>query len=414
MTTAFATTGEYLATLSASGLVRVEDLESSETFVQESPRWSPRELADFLVTEGLLTRFQANYLLEGRLADLTLASYTLTDILGTGAMGTAYKANSARDQGVYVVKIVPRRNVVGLRSIEDKVQALKQIRHPRVSALVNVGASGDRVYLVWPYLEGGQKLTGVLGASGRLHPRQAAQIALQVASGLQPYHDKGLFHGLLKTSDVLIGTDRRVRLLDFGVGFLLTSERGKAVLDTMTNGKTLAQGLDTASPEAILDSLARSPAGDQYSLGCILYRCLTGQYPFPYSNPVQKMVAHQEEAPTPVRELCPQTPPALAAVVERLMEKAPENRYESIGEAVKELQAISSNPRLFVTVTPKSDRSKPVAAKPAPAPEPQEAGEKPSEPKRAFSRNLTVVGLTLAGLALGAVLGLLVWWKMHA
>jgi serine/threonine-protein kinase len=413
MTTAFASTGDYLATLSASGLVRMEDLESSATFTEESPHWSPRQLADFLVAEGLLTRFQANYLLEGRLADLTLASYTLTDILGTGAMGTAYKAHSAKDQGAYVVKVVPRRNVVGLKSIEDKVQALKQIRHPRVSALVSVGASGDRVYLVWPYVEGGQKLSDVLGADGRLPPRQAAQIALQIASGLQPYHDQGLFHGLLKTSDVLIGSDRRVRLLDFGVGFLLTCDRGKAVLDTMTNGKTLAKGLDTASPEAILDSLARSPAGDQYSLGCILYRCLTGRYPFPYNNPVQKMVAHQEELPTPVRELCPQTPPALAAVVERLMEKAPENRYETMGEAVKELQAISSNARLFVTVTPRAERNKASAAKPAPAAARPEPAGKAAEPKRPSGRPLGAVAMTLAGLALGAVLGLLAWWRMH-
>ena len=178
-----------------------------------------------------------------------------------------------------------------------------------------------------------------------------------MASGLQPYHEHGLFHGLLKPSDVLIGADRRVRVLDFGVGFLLTSERGKAILDTMTNGKTLAKGLDCASPEAIMDSLARTPAGDQYSLGCILYRCLTGAYPFPYDNPVKKMLAHQNEYPTPVQEFSPETPAALAEVVERLMQKAPEDRYENIGEAVKELQALTSSSRAFAARRPRASRS---------------------------------------------------------
>jgi serine/threonine protein kinase len=79
---------------------------------------------------------------------------------------------------------------------------------------------------------------------------------------------------------------------------------------------------------------ARTPAGDQYSLGCIQYFCLTGQFPFPENNPVKKMLAHQNEEPTPVEALRPETPPRLAAVVRRLMGKAPEDRYSDIGGAV--------------------------------------------------------------------------------
>src|SRR5207244_3413249 len=97
----------------------------------------------------------------------------------------------------------------------------------------------------------------LVGKQGKLSPRQAVQVAVQVASGLQPYHEHGLFHGLLKPTDVLIGTDRRVRVLDFGVGFLLANERGKSLLDTMTNTKALARGLECASPESILDPLDR-------------------------------------------------------------------------------------------------------------------------------------------------------------
>ena len=211
---------------------------------------------------------------------------------------------------------------------------------------------------------------------------------------------------------MLIGADRRVRVLDFGVGFVLTSDRGKAILDTMTNGKTLAKGLDCASPESILDSLARSPAGDQYSLGCILYRCLTGTYPFPYDNPVKKMLAHQNEYPTPVRELSPETPPALADVVDRLMQKAPEDRYADIGEAVKELQAIAANVRAFAGTAPKSRPAEPPRESAAvePAAERQEDSEAP--PSRR-DRNGAAWWIWLAGLAAGAAVGWLTWWKMH-
>jgi serine/threonine protein kinase len=410
-TTAFASCGEYVEALDQTGLLGTEQRDSLAEFLRKSPTAGPKELAGFLVQQGMLTRFQVDYVIEGRAADLTLAAYTLVDMIGTGTMGAVYKARSSKDGGWYAIKIVPRRNVVNLTQVAEKVKALKQVRHPRVSALVNIGAAGERIYLVWPYIEGGQRLNELLKKHGKFPPRQAAQTALQVASGLQPYHEQGLFHGLLKPSDVLIGADRRVRVLDFGVGFLLTSDRGKAILDTMTNGKTLAKGLDCASPESIMDSLARTPAGDQYSLGCILYRCLAGQYPFPYDNPVQKMLAHQNEQPTPVGELSPDTPPALAAVVERLLQKAPEDRYPDIGEAVKELQTITSNSRAFA-MTPKS---KPVIRLPdsAAVEEPTERLEKKPEAPAKPPQNLTAVWVAAAGLAGGAVAGLLTWLIMR-
>jgi serine/threonine-protein kinase len=413
MGTAFATLDEYRAALAASRLVPEGDLRRIEAFIRRSPQLRPRQLAEYLVRERLLTRLQADYLIEGRVGNLTLANYTLLEVLGAGAMGSAYKARSSKDDAFYVVKIVPRRNTLNLKTIAEKVQALKQVRHPRVSALVNIGAIGEHVYLAWPFLEGGRTLADQLKNGGKLPPRQAAQIALQVASGLQPYHDQGLFHGLLKMSDVLIGADRRVRVLDFGVGFLLTSERGKAVLDTMTNGKTLAHGLDTASPEAIEDSLARSPAGDQYSLGCILYRCLTGQYPFPYDNPVKKMVAHQMETPTPVRELSPDTPPELAAVVERLMAKAPQHRYPDIGQAVRQLQAIASNSRLFAAVTATPVRTPKLAPARPEVEDEEEEDEDEEETPRLRANALTLWLTTVTALSVGVIAGLLTWWKIH-
>jgi serine/threonine protein kinase len=410
-TTAFASCGEYVEALDQTGLLGAAQRESLAEFLRKSPTAGPKELAGFLVQQGMLTKFQTDYVLEGRAADLTLAAYTLVDVIGTGTMGAVYKARSSKDGGWYAIKIVPRRNVVNLTQVAEKVKALKQVRHPRVSALVNIGAAGERIYLVWPYIEGGQRLDELLKRHGRFPPRQAAQTALQAASGLQPYHEHGLFHGLLKPSDVLIGADRRVRVLDFGVGFLLTSDRGKAILDTMTNGKTLAKGLDCASPESIMDSLARTPAGDQYSLGCILYRCLAGRYPFPYDNPVQKMLAHQTEEPPPVRQFSPETPPALEAVVGRLMQKAPDDRYPDIGEAVKELQAITSNSRAFAT-TP---RSKPVVRLPdsAAEEEPTERLEKKAEAPAKAPPNLNAVWVAAAGLAGGAVAGFLTWLIMR-
>jgi serine/threonine-protein kinase len=311
-------------------------------------------------------------------------------------MGKVYKARSLARDAWYAVKIVPRRNTLGLNMVAEKVKALKEVRHPRVSALVHIGAQGERVYLVWPFLEGGEKLDQYVARQGKLSPRMAVGIALQIASGLQAYHKHGLFHGLLKPSDVLIGTDRRVRLLDFGVGFLLTSERGKSLLDTMTNTRTLARGVDCASPESLLDPLDRSPAGDQYSLGCILYYCLAGQFPFPCDgNPVKKMLAHQAEEPQPIRELNPEVSPRLSAILARMMRKSPQERFASTEEVVQALQSLSTpkKPVLSsapVEATPVLEMDKPKSV-PPPAP--------------AWSSRW----LALVGLAAGAVLGFTIW-----
>jgi serine/threonine-protein kinase len=393
---------DFVKGLRAYGLLRDEDLPKAHAYRQAFPLRGDRQLTEFLVGQKALTRFQADKVLEGRPDELVLSQFVLTDVLGAGSMGTVYKARSTKVEGFFALKVIPRRNVVTLHSIAEKVKALADIRHPRVSALVHLGAAGERVYLAWPYLDGGEKLDGWVTRQGKLSARQATGVALQIASGLQPYHEQGLFHGLLKPSDVVIGADKRVRILDFGVGFLLTCERGKSLLDTMTNTRALARGVDCASPESLVDPLDRTPAGDQYSLGCVLYYCLTGQYPFPEKNPVKKMLAHQFEEPQPLRELAPEAPPRLAAVVQRLMRKTPAERYESTAEVVKALQAASgARPAAPAGETRRvaAEATRPVA------PSRKAAGPEAERPAGRGPRAATWLGLGAGSLLAGAALG---------
>ena len=138
---------------------------------------------------------------------------------------------------------------------------------------------------------------------GRLAPDIAGQIVSQVAAGLSQANQNGLFHGLIKPSNILIGSDGQARILDFGIGSLLAENEGESLVDTMSTANTLTSGLDCASPESVMDPTNRTTAGDQYSLGCVLYFCLSGQYPFPDGTAVEKMMAHQFKQPTSIREL---------------------------------------------------------------------------------------------------------------
>src|SRR5207249_8245819 len=118
------------------------------------------------------------------------------------------------------------------------------------------------------------------------------------------------------------------------IGSLLAETEGESLVDTMSTANSVSSGLDCASPESIMDPTNLTPAGDQYSLGCVLYFCLTGRYPFPDGSAVEKMMAHQFKEPDSLRELNPDIPEDLVAVIERLMQKTPENRFVSTAEAI--------------------------------------------------------------------------------
>src|SRR5579875_2904118 len=306
-------------------------------FLSEHPGAEPPALAQYLVSQGILTQFQADRLLQGKTQGFVLGPFVLMDILGNGSMGTVYKAQSKTDNSWYAVKVLPRRSMWNVRIARRKVRAFEQCKHPSVVPFVDVGTSGGMHYLAWPFVEG-ETLDKIISREGRLQPEQAAAYALQIAEGLQQCHKEGLFHGLLKPSNLLIGTDTQVRILDFGIGCLLAETEGESLVDTMSTANAVNSGLDCASPESIMDPTNLTPLGDQYSLGCVLYYCLTGRYPFPDGTAVEKMMAHQHKQPKPVKQLNAEVPDGLIAVVDRLMKKSPSERYADCNEVVEALR----------------------------------------------------------------------------
>lgn len=307
-------------------------------FLKKHPRAEPPALAEYLVNQQILTQFQSDRILQGKTQGLVLGPYTLMDAIGTGSMGTVYKAVSKTDGKWYAVKVLPRRSMWNVRLARRQVRSFEQFTHPSVVPFVDVGTSGGLHYLAWPLVEDGENLESIVQRDGKLNPDMAAMYALQLASGLNVSQQHGVFHGLLKPSNILVTADHQVHILDFGIGSLLAENEGESLVDTMSTANTLTSGLDCASPESIMEPTNRTPAGDQYSLGCILYFCLTGQYPFPEGSAVEKMMAHQAKQPTSIRKLSPEVPQELASVVERLMEKSPEARYGAADEIMEALR----------------------------------------------------------------------------
>src|SRR5262245_7560669 len=305
-------------------------------FLKRQPRAEAPALAEYLVEQGILSQFQAERVLSNKAQGLVLGPYVLIDSIGTGSMGQVYQASSKTDGAMYAVKVLPRRSMWNVRLARRQVRAFGQVNHAAVVPFVDVGTAGGLHYLVWPLVEG-EPLDRLVQRQGQLTPEHAAAIGLQIAQGLSACHGQGIFHGLLKPSNIMVSPDLGASILDFGIGSLLVENEDESLVDTMSTANTLTSGLDCASPESIMEPTNRTPAGDQYSLGCLLYYCVTGRYPFPEGSAVEKMMAHQFKQPTPVKELAPQIPDALAAVVERLMQKSPEARYGAADEISAEV-----------------------------------------------------------------------------
>ncbi len=306
-------------------------------YLNKNPFAEPPGLAEFLVSRQILSPFQAERVLQGKTQGLVLGPYVLHDAIGSGSMGQVYKAQSKSDNEWYAVKVLPRRSMWNVRLARRQVRAFGQFNHQAVVPFVDVGTAGGLHYLVWPLVEG-ESLEAKVQREGKLTATETASVGMQVAQGLAISHQNDLFHGLIKPSNIMIDRKGQVKILDFGIGSLLVENEGESIVDTMSTANTLTSGLDCCAPESIMEPTNRTPSGDQYSLGCCLYYCLTGRYPFSDGTAVEKMMAHQFKQPTSLKELRSDAPEGLVEVIDRLMSKSADARYRGIDEVAEALQ----------------------------------------------------------------------------
>jgi serine/threonine-protein kinase len=330
--------------LQRSGLIDRSRLDQVVgDFLAASPGATPDAMAEYLIQSGDLSPFQVETLLAGKGTELVLGEFALIEAIGQGSMGTVYRAVHRNNGHEYALKLLPRRSMWNVRIARRIIRAFEK-EHPSVVAFRDVGTAGASHYLAWDMAQG-EPLDDRVKRLKRLAPGVAALYALHVAEGLDALNGQGVVHGLIKPSNVLITDQHHALILDFGIGALLSEAKEDSLVDTMSASNTVTTGLDCRSPETILEPTLRTPAGDQYSLGCVLYFCLTGRYPFQDLSPVQKMMAHQTQEPPSVR-VAPYVPKALATVVERLMKKTPGERYTGFDEVAEALRPLAVDARM--------------------------------------------------------------------
>lgn len=315
-----------------------------------------------LLERGWLTQHQVEQVLAGRAAELVLGPYVLLERLGEGGAGQVYKARHHRMKRVVALKLIRKEllaepEVIGRFSRE--IEVISRLSHPNVVAAYDGGQVGSTQYLVMEYVAG-VDLYRLVKQEGPLPVAQALDFIRQAALGLQHIHEHGLVHRDIKPSNLLLdrrqatastagGDGRLVRILDLGLARLCrhqaldaTDLANEASLATLTPAGAIMMGTpDYLAPEQALDFHQADHRADVYSLGCTLYFLLTGQPPFAGGTLAQKLLKHQQSPPPDVAPLRPDLPPEFPALLQRMLAKRPEDRFQSMAEVV---QALAGHP----------------------------------------------------------------------
>jgi serine/threonine-protein kinase len=337
-------TPEFLDALGGLALFDAGILEEVRREQQKQPL-APRALAAQLVEQGLLTLFQAERVVDGRGSELLLGPYVILDRLAKGGMGTVYRARHRRLDRIDAVKVIRDEyldNTEAVQRFEREARAAAKMRHPNVVLVHDAGEAGGIHYMAMEYVQG-TDLAALVKERGPLPVALACEYARQTALGLQHIHERGLVHRDIKPANLLVqqagSAEEIVKIVDLG---LVRSQPGAArgSLGDMTQFGAMMGTPDFLAPEQAMDARSVDIRADLYSLGCTLYYLLTAEVPFPGNNLNEKILAHQLNDPVPVRTRRRGVPKAVADVVERLMQKKPQDRYQTPAEVAAALADI--------------------------------------------------------------------------
>jgi len=274
-----------------------------------------------------------------------VAGYRLRAVLGRGGMSVVYEAESPRLGSVVALKVLApelaTNDVFRARFLQES-RVAAALNHPNVIPIHDMGSHGELLYIAMRYVSGSDLRT-VLKSGNRISPGQALLLLGQAARALDAAHRRGLVHRDVKPANILIehGADEddpdHVYLADFGITKHVTSRSG------LTATGEFVGTIDYIAPEQIRDRTVDGRA-DVYSLGCVLYECLTGRVPFVKDLDAAVIWAHVEEMPTMPSAIRPELPPGVDDVFARALAKDPDDRYQTCRELVGAAGAAFAGP----------------------------------------------------------------------
>jgi serine/threonine-protein kinase len=311
----------------------------------------PKALADCLVQIDWLTVFQRDLIFEGRWDELLLGPYSLLAPLGQGGVSQVYRAwDTARGREV-VLKVLRQdlaRPTDGIRQFERELRAVTLLNHPNIIKTFDANQEGAIHYFAMEFVEG-IDLDKFVKKSGPLPVEQACDFIRQVAQGLQHAHQVGLVHRDVKPANLFLihppvqgkqlsggaiprrGPDPIVKILDWGLARMMPKP-GEVIdptgASTDTEKGMLIGTADYIAPEQARDASLVDTRADIYSLGCTFYFLLTGHPTFTGTSLMQKLMQHQRSEPPPIQSVRPDVPDEVASILQKMLAKSPEDRFQ--------------------------------------------------------------------------------------
>ena len=297
----------------------------------------------------------------------TLAHYRITAKLGEGGMGEVYLAEDTKLRREVALKVLPEEMAADserLERFEQEARSIAALNHPNIVTIHSVEQAGP-THLLTMELVNGESLDQVLPPTG-FDLDRFFSIATQIADGLGAAHDKGITHRDLKPANVMVTKEGRVKVLDFGLAKLATSEApADEATQLLTKDGMILGTVPYMSPEQA-QSKPVDPRSDVFSLGILLYEMATGQRPFQGSDPASVMAAVLRDQPIAVTELRGELPNHLGRIVQRCLEKDRERRYQSARDVRHELEGLRDEVRLGTATTSRASSSAASTAPPTP------------------------------------------------
>lgn len=273
--------------------------------------------------------------------------YEIVNKIGTGGMSDVYKAKDhtlGRFVAIKVLKPEFSEDVNFVTKFRTEAQSAAGLEHPNIVNIYDVGSENGMHYIVMEYVEG-ITLKTYIEKKGQLTFKEAVSIAIQVGRGIEAAHNKGIIHRDIKPQNIIISTEGKVKVTDFGIARAATSN---------TISSDVMGSVHYASPEQARNGFVDGKS-DIYSLGIVMYEMVTGRVPFDGDTTVAVAIQHLQEEIVPPSTYAPNLPISMEKIILKCTQKNPDRRYESMTALLADLRkALISPNEDFVVIAPVS------------------------------------------------------------